>query len=348
MSFASWCVLQIIISAFEPISESPWLYGGIAASLFPKTPLVVSVNPAAVGLLEENSLSISASRPFGFRDLDRSAIAGCSSGGKYSCAGLLNYSGRNGYSEVTANCAAAVGLRPGIVAGLSLSWHRLQIEGYGSAGAVSSDLGVIARPVTGFYLGGAVRGLYSSPLSNSGMGAVPRTVSAALGVCPVKGVLLSAGASMHQYSGKEFSVVSSVEPYPGVCLSFSFLSPPVRMGMGLSVSISALSTQYGYATHPELESSHSICLAYGSSGFHPEPFSLLQAEEIEEAAIFPLNINTATEEDLVCIPGICPSKASTIRNYVESYGPLETIDQMIEIPGIGSTTLENLRPYLTI
>ncbi len=344
----SWCILLIIIAAFETFSESPWLSGGIAASLFPRTPFVVSVNPAALGLLDGNSLSISASRPFGFRDLDRTAIAGCTSAGKYSFAGLLNYSGRNGYSEVTANCGAAVGLRRGIVAGLSLSCHRLQIEGFGSGTAVSSDLGVIARPVTGFYLGGAVRGLYSSSLTSEGMGAVPRTVSGAFGVCPVKGVLLSAGISMHQYSGKEFSVVTSVEPYPGVCLSFSFLSPPVRMGMGLNVSISALSMQYGYATHPELDSSHSICLGYGSSGFHPEPFSREEAEENEETVTFPLNINTASEEELIHIPGIGPSKASTIRNYIESFGPLETIDQMIEIPGIGSTTLENLRPYLTV
>ncbi len=344
----NWPVLFILISAFEPQSESPWLSGGIAAALFPKTPFVVSVNPAGVGLLCGNSVSVSASRPFGFRDLDRTAIAGCHLAGKYSFAGLLNYSGRNGYSEMTADCGAAVGLRRGIVAGLSLSCHRLQIEGFGSGTAVSSDIGVIARPARGLYLGGAVRGLYSSSLTSTGMGAVPRTISGAVGISPVNGVLVSAGASMHQYSGEEYSFVTSVEPYPGVSLSFSFLSPPIRMGMGLNVCISSLSMQYGYATHPELESSHSICLAYGSSDFHPDPFSHSEDEEVEEIVSFPLNINTATEEELIQIPGIGPSKASTIRNYIESSGPLESIDQMIEIPGIGSTTLENLRPYLTV
>ncbi len=59
-------------------------------------------------------------------------------------------------------------------------------------------------------------------------------------------------------------------------------------------------------------------------------------------------MNNATAEELIEIPGIGPSKASAIRNYIETYGPLKTVDELIEVPGIGPSTLENLRPYLTI
>ncbi len=341
-------ILMIATAAFEPQSESPWLSGGIASALFPRTHLAVSVNPASAGLLDGIAVSASASRPFGFRDLDRTAIAAGCSTDKFAFAGMLNYSGRNGYGEATATGTAAVALRLGIVAGVSMSCHRIQIEGFGSGTAVSTDIGLIARPFRGFYFGGAARGLYSSALTETGMGAVPRTVSCAMGVCPVNGVTVSAGTSVHQYSGEEYSIVASVEPYPGVSLSLSFLKPPVRLGMGLHVSVSTVSMQYGYATHPELAGGHAVSLAYGSTAFRPEPMQTTRKQDEEEPVSFPLNINTATEEELVNIPGIGPSKASTIRNYIETFGPLQSVDQMIDIPGVGATTLENLRPYLTV
>ena len=340
--------MAMVMAAFEPQSESPWLSGGIASALFPISHFAVSVNPASAGLLDGTALSISASRPFGFRELDRTAVAGGGSTGNYAFAGLMSYSGRNGYGEATVAGTAAATLRRGLVAGVSMSCHRIQIQGFGSGSAFSADLGLIARPFKGLFLGGAVRGLYSSSFTETGMGAVPRTVSGAVGVCPVSGVTVSAGAAVHQYSGNEYSVVTSVEPYPGVSLSFSLLTPPVRMGMGLSVSLSPVSMQYGYSTHPELPGGHSLAMGYGSVAFHPEPLQLRDLPGEEEAVSFPVNINSATEDELTAIPGIGPSKASTIWNYIESHGPLQSVDDMIDIPGIGATTLENLRPYLTV
>ncbi len=341
-------LLTILISAFEAQSESPWLSGSIASALFPRTHLAISVNPASTGLLDGTSLSASVSRPFGLTELDRTAIAGGKSFSRIALASLLSYSGRDGYSEFTSTASAAVTLRRGIVGGVSLSGHRIQIEGFGNGTAFSTDVGLIARPITGLFIGGSIRGLYSSSLTETGMGAVPRTISGAIGVCPLKGITVSCGASMHQYSGEEYSVVTSVEPYPGLSLSMSFLTPPVRMGMAVQISVSTVAMQYGYTTHPDLEGGHALSLAYGSPAFHPDPIQILDSEEHEEAVCFPLNINTASEEDLINIPGIGPSKASTIWNYIENYGPLQSIDQMIDIPGVGATTLESLRPYLTV
>jgi comEA protein len=341
-------IIAIVVCAFEMQSESPWLAGGIASSVFPQTHLSVSFNPACAGLLSGPAVSASASRPFGFKELDRTAVAGGFSKSRYAFAGLFSYSGRNGYGEVTAAAATAMSLAAGTVAGVSLSGCRIQIEGFGSSAAVSVDAGVIARPLRGLFLAGAVRGLYSSALSFSGMGAVPRTVSCAIGVCPVEGVTVAAGASVHQYTGKEFSVVTNVEPYPGVSLEFSVLSPAVRMSLGFCVAVSPISLQYGYSTHPELPGGHLVSLSFGEAGFKPKPLQYSDASGEDAAAGFPVNINTATEEELVTVPGIGPSRASTIRNYIEIHGPLQSIDQLINVPGIGATTFESLKSYLTV
>lgn len=341
-------VLIIAVAAFEPLSESPWLFGGAAAALFPLTHLSIPLNPSSVGLLEETTIAISASRPFGFRELDRTAVAAGFARTRFALGGFASYSGRNGYSETTASAAGAFTMFSGVVGGMSCSIHRLSIESYGSATEFSTDIGFTARPVEGFFLGASCRGLYSSSPTSGGPGAVPRTISAAAGICPVQGVTVAAGASIHQYAGKELSFTTSVEPYPDITLCASLLTPPVRMGFSVHFLVSPASFQYGYSTHTDLPSGHSACVCYGGSGFKPQPLGFSEQGSASEETLFPIDVNTATQEMLMEIPGIGPSKASAIINFIENHGRFDTLDEMIQIPGIGPATLERIRPYLRV
>ncbi len=341
-------LLLVVSSAFEMQSESPWLAGAAASALFPRSHMVLSVNPAALGLLEGCAFSASVSRPFGFTELDRAAASGGFSTNRYATGGLLNYSGRDGYSEISGIAGVAVNIRNGIIGGISVAGHRIQITEFGAGNAISTDIGVIARPINGVFITGSMRGLYSSTLTDAEFPAVPKTISAALGVSPIRGIKIAVGCSNHQYAGNEYSFVTSVEPLPELSLVLSFLTPPVRMGIGFEVSLSDIAVQYGYATHPELPGGHGISLSYGNAAFHPEPIQFDGEEEADDEVSFPINVNTATVEELIQVPGIGPSKASTIRNYIDNHGLFNSIDELVEIPGIGSTTLENLREYLTV
>ena len=69
------------------------------------------------------------------------------------------------------------------------------------------------------------------------------------------------------------------------------------------------------------------------------PDSLLEGEIID--------LNTAAPEDLERLPGIGPAKAEAIAAYRTEHGPFRTVDQLMEVSGIGEATLEALRPYLT-
>lgn len=343
----NWSVLVFALAAFEPQSESPWLSGGAAAALFPRTHLALSVNPASIGLLSGTGFAVSASRPFGFSELDRTAAAGGLTGDRYAVAGLASYSGRMGYHESTLAAGAAFNLRRGAVAGLSVSLHRIAIDGYGSSMAASTDAGLLASPFSGLLLGAAVRGIVATSPASDGLAAVPRTVSAAAGVCPIQGVTVSAGAAVHQYAGREYTMVTSVEAYPGVVFAVSMNTPPVRMGFSFHVSPGPVGVQYGYSTHPDLPSGHAMCLSYGSAGFNPDPLSNGPSSPgASQSPVFPLSVNTATPEELTAVPGIGPSKASAIRNYIDTFGPVDSIDELIEVPGIGPSTLENIRHYL--
>lgn len=63
---------------------------------------------------------------------------------------------------------------------------------------------------------------------------------------------------------------------------------------------------------------------------------------------YPININEATQQELESLPGIGPTKASDIVSYRDQIGRFESIDQLLNVPGIGSATLEILREYLSI
>ena len=63
---------------------------------------------------------------------------------------------------------------------------------------------------------------------------------------------------------------------------------------------------------------------------------------------YPLNINEASQEAFESLPGIGPSKAADIIAFREQLGSFNSIEDLLDIPGIGPATLEAIREYLVI
>jgi len=61
----------------------------------------------------------------------------------------------------------------------------------------------------------------------------------------------------------------------------------------------------------------------------------------------PVNINTATVEELAKLPGIGKSIAQRIVNHREKSGKFRTVEELLVIRGISRKKLEQLRPLIT-
>ena len=62
----------------------------------------------------------------------------------------------------------------------------------------------------------------------------------------------------------------------------------------------------------------------------------------------PVNINTATSEELQQVPGIGPATAQKILQMRKSYGPFKSADDLLAIRGLGEKRLDKMRTYLTV
>ncbi len=66
------------------------------------------------------------------------------------------------------------------------------------------------------------------------------------------------------------------------------------------------------------------------------------------AAMAAINLNTATKEELVALPGIGPAKAQAILDYRNAHGAFKSIEEVKDVKGIGAKRFEKLKCELTV
>ena len=62
----------------------------------------------------------------------------------------------------------------------------------------------------------------------------------------------------------------------------------------------------------------------------------------------PVNLNTATVEELQQLPEIGPAHAKAIIQFREKSGPFRRVEDLLAVRGISKRILEKIRPYVLV
>ncbi len=97
----------------------------------------------------------------------------------------------------------------------------------------------------------------------------------------------------------------------------------------------------------------------GSKVFIPKEGEMLPADKSSDiyvttdepvlpSASNPLNINTATIEELMLLPGIGSTRASDIVFYRQINGDFGSTEEIMDVPGIGETTYNQIKDLISV
>ena len=91
-------------------------------------------------------------------------------------------------------------------------------------------------------------------------------------------------------------------------------------------------------------------LSFGSRSrneIHVTNTSRVVSDVPEEITLL-VNINTASAQQLAALPGIGEGYAQNIVEYREANGSFETVEELLQVDGIGQTRLETILNYITV
>ncbi len=76
------------------------------------------------------------------------------------------------------------------------------------------------------------------------------------------------------------------------------------------------------------------------------PVALTAAQAEGELGV--VNVNTASLEELQTLPGVGEARARAIVAERQARGGFQSVDELLEVRGIGPANLERLRPYARV
>ena len=94
-----------------------------------------------------------------------------------------------------------------------------------------------------------------------------------------------------------------------------------------------------------------LYLTFGANRTEQEGYTVQTERPAREEEIAPVrvlvNINTATAEELETVTGIGPVLAQAILDYRAEHGDFQTLDELLEVRGIGSAKLDAMRDEIS-
>ena len=122
----------------------------------------------------------------------------------------------------------------------------------------------------------------------------------------------------------------------GLCLYLGLSQPKISSGVLVETVQSGTTTQSAATTVGRSAASRTATAAQTAASGNAGTVS------------YPVNLNTATFEELTAIQGIGDQRAAAILAYREQIGKYTSVEQIKDIRGIGDGLYAKIAPYLTV
>lgn len=131
---------------------------------------------------------------------------------------------------------------------------------------------------------------------------------------------------------------------------FQFLIISVAVGLGVgTIRKTYFKPDYSSQIENEILEFESKSADIVLSDLNNFDAPLLKTDDIKHKITVKLiDINTAPKNDLLTLPKIGPVTAERIIRYRDDFGLFKSINDLVNVKGIGPKTLEKLKPFIKI
>jgi len=340
-----------LAGAYSALSNSAW-------SLF--------ANPAGLSNVGYREIGLFTTQPYGLSELRTiSAVYA-----EPLSVGVLGFGvqqfGFDLYKETTVSGSFSHDISTSFSLGYTLNIHHAIIKNYGNATSFSVDAGFIYQPEEWLKLSTSVFNLSQSTIGESEE-LIPSVVRVGTSVRVIQELNFTTelykqtGEKTDLRFGLDFSLHENISIYTG------FSTNPDLAAAGLTLQFNGYQLDYSISNHPSLGITNGISIgfSFGEEDTHEQYYPMLEAPLYESYSAAKKNVstgkknsktllpneielNSATIEDILRLPGISKKMALEIIQKREIRSKYTIIDELLGISGMTEKKFEKIKPFIRI
>ncbi len=267
-----------------------------------------------------------------------------------------NSFGYDYYRESTFILSPAFELLYRVGLGFNLKFYSVNIKDMGSASAIGLDMGLLAKIYDGFSIGAFLNNL-NSPTIGEGNEEISQYGTIGIEFVPASGLSLNfdvqkvVDRKLNLQVGQEFRLSRYFYIRSGLQTN------PTKYSLGLGINYNKFSFDYALSIHNTLGNQHILSLKFTLG----EESKVLYTEKASKRArVAPaavsemeysgpkININTAGVDELGQLPRVGEKTAQRIIEYRNAHGPFKSIEDIMNVKGIGPKTFAKMRAMITV
>ena len=218
-------------------------------------------NPAAIVRKNGFDLTLYYTHPFGLAELSVGSAALVFPLRSLTAGTGVSTFGTEHYQESVAYFAAALPLLKKVSLGVNLRYSQIKITGYGQAGALIGDLGLVADILPNVSWGFAVKNVNYATIGRSGE-AIPQIINTGWCIAPANNIKLMVDVYKDIRFALDIRCGIEYRPIAVLALRAGAGNEPERFSAGFGLSFGFFAADYAFSSHADLGMTHQFSIRF--------------------------------------------------------------------------------------